>query len=324
MRLLPAGAPRLGLGLAALGRPGYINLGRGTDLAGDRSVDAMRARAETVLDAAYDAGVRWFDCARSYGESESFVGGWLEKRGHAAEDVSVSSKWGYRYTAGWRVDTGGDPHEVKDHSPAHLASQWPETDAFIGAHVRLYQVHSATFESGILENVAAHAALAALRDEKGWALGLSVSSPAQGDVVAKALALEVDGKRLFDAVQATYNVLEQAPGPALQAAFDAGATIIVKEALANGRVLAHPALVERAKELGCGPDALALACVLAQPFEPHVLMGAVTPEQVASNLGAIDVCERLKAEPERLATLMAATRQESGAYWKDRAALSWN
>ena len=104
MRLLPAGAPRLGLGLAALGRPGYITLNRGADLA-DRSVDAMRTRAEEVLDAAYAGGIRWFDCARSYGLSEDFVGKWLEKRGHGSDAVAVSSKWGYRYTAGWRVDT---------------------------------------------------------------------------------------------------------------------------------------------------------------------------------------------------------------------------
>jgi hypothetical protein len=32
---------RLGLGLAALGRPSYINLGRGTDLPADRDVEAM-------------------------------------------------------------------------------------------------------------------------------------------------------------------------------------------------------------------------------------------------------------------------------------------
>ena len=98
MRLLPAGAPRLGLGLAALGRPGYITLNRGTDLA-DRSVEAMRARAEEVLDAAYAGGVRWFDCARSYGLSEDFVGKWLEKRGHSNDAVAVSSKWGYRRPA---------------------------------------------------------------------------------------------------------------------------------------------------------------------------------------------------------------------------------
>ena len=284
----------------------------------------MRARAEEVLDAAYAGGVRWFDCARSYGLSEDFLGRWLASRGHASDDVTVSSKWGYRYTAGWRVDTDGEPHEVKDHSAEHLLRQWPESDALVGSHLRLYQVHSATFDSGILENAETHAALARLKAAKGWALGLSVSSPTQGDVVAAALAIEVEGARLFDAVQATYNVFEQAPGPALAAAHADGVAIVVKEAMANGRVLQDAALRKHAEALECAPDALALACVLAQPFEPHVLMGAVTVDQVASNLEALAVAERLRADPELLGRIMGETRQDSGAYWRARAALAWN
>ena len=326
MRLLPAGAPRLGLGLAALGRPGYITLNRGADLA-DRSVEAMRARAEEVLDAAYAGGVRWFDCARSYGLSEDFVGivgKWLEKRGHSSDAVAVSSKWGYRYTAGWRVDTNGEPHEVKDHSAAHLRQQWPESDDLVGTHLRLYQVHSATFDSGILASPETHAALAELKRDKGWALGLSVSSPAQGAVVDAALKIEVEGERLFDAVQATYNVFEQAPGPSLTAAHAQGCTIIVKEAMANGRVLSNAALLKHAAELDCSPDALALACVLAQPFEPAVLSGAVTADQVTANLGALAVADRLREDPELLGRIMGETRQDSEAYWAERAALAWN
>ena len=41
-----ANAPRLGLGMASLGRPGYINLGHAADLPDDRdSVEAMKPRA---------------------------------------------------------------------------------------------------------------------------------------------------------------------------------------------------------------------------------------------------------------------------------------
>ena len=43
---------QIGLGLAALGRPAYINLGHGEDVA-DPSVDAMERSAHAVLDAAY-------------------------------------------------------------------------------------------------------------------------------------------------------------------------------------------------------------------------------------------------------------------------------
>ena len=45
-----AGASRIGLGLAAVGRPGYINLGRDADLPAERTVEALRERAHALLD----------------------------------------------------------------------------------------------------------------------------------------------------------------------------------------------------------------------------------------------------------------------------------
>ena len=51
----------IGLGLAALGRPGYINVGHGDDLDHQYDVAAMEARCHAVLDAAWESGVRYFD-----------------------------------------------------------------------------------------------------------------------------------------------------------------------------------------------------------------------------------------------------------------------
>lgn len=49
---------RIGLGLAALKRPGDINLGNGDDLAiGEQDQDAMRCQAHKVLDAAHHADI---------------------------------------------------------------------------------------------------------------------------------------------------------------------------------------------------------------------------------------------------------------------------
>src|SRR4051812_26631487 len=90
---------RLGLGLAALGRPAYINVGREGALPADRGVEAMRAATWQVLDAAYAAGIRWVDAARSYGRAEEFLAGWLADRDPG--DLTVSSKWGYAYVGGW-------------------------------------------------------------------------------------------------------------------------------------------------------------------------------------------------------------------------------
>lgn len=312
---------RMGLGLAALGRPGYINLGRSADLEG-RDEAAMRRRAEEVLDAAYALGVRWFDAARSYGLAEVFLGDWLRRRGISRDEVCVTSKWGYTYVAEWRVDTGGKPHEIKDHSVRNLKKQATETVEALGDYVDLYQIHSATFDSGALDDEAVLAELAALKGNRGWKIGLSVSSPLQGQVVEAALTTRVDGEPLFDACQCTFNVLEQAPYEALVEASRNGVDVIVKEALANGRVFQCAPLLAAAQDLGVSPDSLALAAVLAQPFAPLVLSGAVTTAQLESNLKAHDLARGL--DRAFLADLMDECRRDSTAYWAERSALAWN
>ncbi len=69
LRIVPLGpggpaVSRIGLGLAALGRPAYITGGRADDLP-DRSVAGLRTRTFAMLDVAYSAGVRYIDAARS-------------------------------------------------------------------------------------------------------------------------------------------------------------------------------------------------------------------------------------------------------------------
>src|SRR5918997_4195022 len=139
---------RIGLGLAALGRPGYLNLGHGADLGSDRSVDALRGHAHAVFDVAYAGGVRVFDAARSYGRAEEFLGQWLDSR--RPDGVSVSSKWGYVYTAEWRVDA--DVPEFRRHDADTLRRQLAETRERLGDWLALYQIPSATPDSGVLED----------------------------------------------------------------------------------------------------------------------------------------------------------------------------
>jgi len=180
-----AGVAELGLGLAALGRPGYINLDHGADIA-DASREAMERTAQAVLDAAYEAGVRAFDAARSYGAAEAFLASWLERRGLSPEHVAVSSKWGYAYAAGWRVHA--NRHEVKDLSAKQLRRQWGETRELLGEHVRLYQIHSATLESGVLDDTAVREELAVLR-AGGIRIGLTVTGAGQAATIERALVV---------------------------------------------------------------------------------------------------------------------------------------
>ncbi|MEV8317029.1 aldo/keto reductase [Streptomyces sp. NPDC059900] len=320
-RLATATTPtaHIGFGLAAVGRPGYITLGREADLPPSRSVEALRERTFELLDAAYASGVRYLDAARSYGRSEEFLADWLHARPDIT-DVVVGSKWGYTYTAAWNADAP-PPHEVKDHSLAAYARQRAESAELLGERLDLYQIHSVTPGSPALTDKELHAELAALA-AGGVTVGLSVSGPEQAAAIRAALEVTVDGEPLFRTVQATYNALETSAGPALAEAHDAGLTVLVKEGMANGR-LADPhapaPLREIAEATGFGSDAVALALVLRQPWAGVVLSGAATSVQLVSNLHAAAV--DLDAEQlDRLASLA----EEPGAYWERRGQLPWH
>jgi len=309
----PASAPRgtreLGLGLAALGRPAYINLGHGGDVP-DATVDGMERAAHAVLDRAYEAGVRRFDAARSYGLAEQFLASWLRSRALGRDDVWVSSKWGYAYTGGWRLDA--EEHEVKELSAAQLRRQWAETQERLGPWLRLYQIHSATVESGVLDDDAVRAGLDEVR-AAGVRIGFSATGTGQAATIDRAL--ELGG---FDEVQATWNLHERSAEDALARAADAGLEVYVKEAVANGRLTARgapPALVAAARELGTTPDAVALAAALAQPWATVVLSGASTVAQLESNLAAREVA---------WAGGLDELREPAEEYWETRSALPWN
>jgi aryl-alcohol dehydrogenase-like predicted oxidoreductase len=103
-------------------------------------------------------------------------------------------------------------------------------------------------------------------------------------------------------------------GPALAEAHAAGAHVLVKEGLANGRLAVDPPepVASLAKSLDVGPDAVALAAALAQPWADTVLSGAAGTGQLASNLAALSVEVDLPdlAEPP-------------ARYWAHRSSLAW-
>jgi aryl-alcohol dehydrogenase-like predicted oxidoreductase len=136
-------------------------------------------------------------------------------------------------------------------------------------------------------------------------VGLSTSGPAQAEAIRAALAVRVGGQPLFRSVQATWNLLEPSAGPALAEAHDAGCLVIVKEALANGRLAVR-------EDVG---DAVALAAALHQPWASLVLSGAATGDQLASNLRA----ETLTVDPAEWKGLAVPSTR----YWHERSQLPW-
>jgi aryl-alcohol dehydrogenase-like predicted oxidoreductase len=343
-------ASRLGLGLAALGRPAYINLGRSRDLGRDRGVADLEQRCHEVLDAAYAAGVRYFDAARSYGMAERFLGTWLRAHQPSRDAITIGSKWGYTYVGSWKLDAR--VHEVKDHSLETLRRQIVESRSLLGDYLRLYQVHSATLDSRVLENTAVLRELLRLQlcgprpsgvegpgpsgvegpgpggvegpgpsGVEGLVIGLSVSGPNQADVIRRALDVSVDGRNPFQAVQATWNLLEPSAGGALADAKARGWVVIVKEALANGRLTDRAegeyagALRTLADSHAASVDAVALGAALSNRWADVVLSGAVTTGQLESNLRALALATSLTEWP--------AMAESPPDYWTRRGALPW-
>jgi aryl-alcohol dehydrogenase-like predicted oxidoreductase len=115
----------------------------------------------------------------------------------------------------------------------------------------------------------------------------------------------------------TWNLLEPSAGPAAAEAAAAGWAVLIKEAVANGRLTpagAPPqAVTALAKAWDVTEDAIALAAALASPWASVVLSGAVTRAQLDANLAALTVGELPELD----------LAESPGAYWTARSARPW-
>jgi aryl-alcohol dehydrogenase-like predicted oxidoreductase len=304
-----------------------VTLNHSSDLGGRYDAPAMESHAHVVLDAAFAAGIRYIDAARSYGRAEDFLASWLREREIQPSEVIVASKWGYTYTAGW--STSATQHEVKDHSVAAFERQLAESVERLGRYLSLYQIHSVTAESKTLEDDALIDAIARLR-ERGIRAGLSVSGAGQAVAIRRAVEVRRDGVLVFTSVQATWNLLERGAESALQDAHDA-IKVVVKESLANGRLTQanrdrdgalFPSVArirELAESRGTTVETLALAGALARPWANIVLSGAATVDQVRSTVAALDFAY----DPE-LDEQLRSVCVNSDEYWRARSSFGWN
>ncbi|SNT44931.1 aldo/keto reductase [Rhodococcoides kyotonense] len=301
---------QIGLGLAALGRPEYLTVGHSDAVNGRFDPATLEQLCHAVLDAAWDSGIRHLDVARSYGLAERFLGSWLSRHANRRENLAIGSKWGYAYVADFQRDAA--VHEVKEHSIAHLAEQWPQTLHELGGAPDHYLIHSVTPDSPALSDTALLDDLRAIA-ETGTRIGISTSGPHQADVVHAALDIGV-----FSSVQSTWNPLEPSVGPALARAHDAGWFVVVKEAMANGRLVAENSELARiADSAGVGRDALALAVALSQPWADIVLSGAATVAHLEQNVAALAIDRDLIAASE------LDLAEAPANYWDNRSRLEW-
>ena len=311
---------KLGLGLAALGRPGYINLGHHQNIGNDKSKNAMRNQCHRILDFAYDKGIRYFDVARVYGDSEEFLSSWIRKQSQFTG--FVGSKWGYEYLAEWNVET--DQHERKDHSHPFLKKQWVETRMNLGKSIDLYQIHSVTPESSVLQDKDVLKELHTIK-KGGVDIGISTSGPQQKETITELLTIN-KGEKLFSFIQCTINIFEQSCIEILKSASDQGINVIAKEIFANGRLTNlndkfhqenFMEINKIASKLNITIEDLALIWVYQLPFVKIVLTGASTIHQLERNFNSLN---KIKIDLPSLKNFQLSETE----YWNTRKSLSWN
>lgn len=312
---------QLGFGTAAIGRPQYINI-RIDQSNTEFDLDTFRKEGIRVLESAYQAGIRYFDTAPGYGMAEQIIHDWLNENNHS--DIELATKWGYKYTANF--DPNAKVHEIKEHSLALLNEQWKNSETLLPG-IGTLQIHSATFESGVLKNEAVLHRLAELKESKGIRIGMTSTGDNQTEVLKYALDIHLNGNQLFDVFQVTYNVLDQSLASMINDF--KGKRIVIKEALANGRNFRNEAypnymrLYESMENLAAkyqvGTDAIAIRFCLdsIRPF--IVLSGASQPAQVFENLKADDF-RLTEAELD----LLRSFAVEANEYWSERKRLAWN
>lgn len=313
---------KLGLGTAALGRPQYINIR--TKNIQKTDLDAFRKHSFSVLEEAYALGVRYFDTAPGYGLAEALVLEWLQTKNDPS--IEIATKWGYTYTANF--DENATIHEVKEHSLSKLNEQWEFSKQLLPA-VKVYQIHSATLATGVLENHAVLEQLSYLKKEHHLKIGLTTTGTNQVEVLKKALDVQVGGTQIFDLFQVTYNFLEQSLQEIAAELIQQEKTIVIKEALANGRVfknenyqqykLLYKALADLSQKHEVGIDAISLKYCAQRIPESTILSGASTIQQLQENLKA----SRFMLRTEDL-SLLDAFKIPTQHYWSERKKLTWN
>jgi aryl-alcohol dehydrogenase-like predicted oxidoreductase len=313
---------QLGLGTAALGRPQYINVRQKNSENSD--LTTFKKHSFSVLEAAYKSGIRYFDTAPGYGLAEELVVEWLQIKND--KTIEIATKWGYTYTANF--DVNATVHEVKEHSISKLNEQWHFSKQLL-PYLKVYQIHSATLETGVLENTEVLKQLAFLKKEHNLKIGLTTTGTNQVEVIKKALTVLVDGEQLFDIFQVTYNFLDQSLLAICEELISKKKSIVIKEALANGRVFRnknyphydkmYATLEDLAQKHMVGVDAISLKYCEQTIPKSIILSGASNTSQLKENLKTnsfslssdeIEILNSFKVTPE--------------FYWSERKKLQWN
>ena len=181
----------------------------------------------------------------------------------------------------------------------------------------------------MLENTAVLQKLFDIKSKNNVKLGVTTSGKNQKDVLDFASNIKMKGVLLFDSFQVTYNLLETSTHDVLSKLLDQGRQVIIKEALANGRVFRNTnyshyedlfsTLEDLSQKYKVSIDAVAMRFVIDQLRPDIVLSGASTIDQLSQNLGAL----KFELENEELNRLNQCA-VDADFYWQERKKMNWN
>lgn len=303
---------KIGLGLANFG---FLPFSPKGVLAGRAVMRGNKQEtSNNLLDFAWDSGIRFFDSSSAYGNSEKLLAAWKSEN---KKPVNVISKWGYIPSfAGEKI------WSAKRHTLSVLNAQFRESYNLLGESLVGYLVHSADLKSGVFEDKDVLKRMMEIKSS-GISIGVTVSGPNQCQTIQRAVDIQIQGEKLFNIYEATWNLLEQSAEPALKEANDMGAFIIIKEVLANGRLtesqnrfsrFINPKdIIHLSHKKRVTLDAVAVVAALTRPWCNLALLGTTNINHLKSNLSAIE-----HPFPKEEEWDFSRYRQDSSQYWKLR------
>ncbi|HEY2419929.1 MAG TPA: aldo/keto reductase [Neobacillus sp.] len=259
---------------------------------GCMSIGTEEKTARSIIEAALEEGINYFDTADLYdfGENEKIVGQALKE---VRQDVIIATKVGNRWNhdlTGWSWDPSKE--YIKEAVKGSLKRLGTD-------YIDLYQLHGGTIEDPIEETIEAFEELKA----EGFIRYYGISS------IRPNVIREFVKKSTIVSVMMQYSMLDRRPEEeALPLLHEHGISVVTRGPLAKG--LLSERMLEKVTEKGYlnySPDELrailpllkekiassrsftevALHYNLANPVVSSVVAGASSPEQIRSNAVAI-------------------------------------
>lgn len=312
---------KIGLGTAAIGRPLYINIKDEKFQKRDFDYSSFKNEGINFLNEAYKAGITHFDSSPGYGIAEEMLIDFSKDKNE--KKLTISTKWGYNYVANFNENA--KTHEIKEHSVEKLNEQWENSKKLL-PFLKTYLIHSVTIDGNVLANKEVINRLVALKKEYNLEIGLSTSGENQVEVIKLAIDVNSEVGILFSTFQVTFNLLDQSLLSIKNEIKNY--KIIIKEALANGRIIAskknkYAALQNKlqllAQKYNVTEDAIAIRYCMDTIYGSIVLSGANNLEHLNQNLKAAT----FKLTNQEISELNSFAISPKD-YWEERKKLVWN